>query len=55
MMAELARIKISKYFDTGNDNQQVNIVGKDLYFSRSEGTIPNVSYDSLEISPNGDS
>lgn len=54
-MAEIARIKIAKYFNTGNDNQQVNIAGKDLYFSLSEGSIPSVSYDSLEISPNGDS
>lgn len=53
-MAEIARIKIAKYFNAGNDNQQVNIVGKDLYFSLSEGSIPSVSYDSLEISPNGD-
>ena len=54
-MAEIARIKIAKYFNTGNDNQQVNIAGKNLYFSASEGSIPSVNYDYLEIAPNGDS
>lgn len=54
-MAEIARIKIAKYFNTGNDDQQVNIAGKDLYFSASLGSIPSVNYDSLEIVPNGDS